>query len=69
MNTIKRLMWLLALAFTTCTRWLVSHIGYKGVMQAGLANPGTQQITADLAVALPIGMAFVVRDRRTQDRG
>lgn len=68
MPALKPLVWLVALAFGAFSLWVLLQVGYLGIWQGGLANPGSTQITIDLVIACAFGMGVVVRDCRAQGR-
>jgi hypothetical protein len=65
---ITAALWLTTLVFGAGSLWVVTQVGYLGIWQGGLANPGAAQITADLVVACTLLMGFVARDCRAAGR-
>lgn len=61
-------LWIVTLAFGAYTTWVIAQVGFVGIWQGGLANPGAQQITLDLVISSVLLMGFVARDARQQGR-
>lgn len=61
-------LWIVALAFGAYSLWAMAEVGYFGIWQAGLANPGSTQVTLDLIVSSLLLVGFVVRDARANGR-
>ncbi len=68
MSGVKRVLWLVALAFSAFSFWVLLQVGYLGIWQGGLANLGSTQITLDLVIACGIAMGFIVRECRAKGR-
>jgi hypothetical protein len=68
MIMLKPALWLVTIAFTAFSLWVLLQIGYLGIWQGGFANPGSTQITVDLVIACLIGIGFIARDCRAQGR-
>ena len=68
MTMLKPALWLVTIAFTAFSLWVLTQIGYFGIWQGGFANLGSTQITVDLVIACLIGVGFIVRDCRALGR-
>jgi len=68
MTMLKPALWLVTIAFTAFSLWVLTQIGYFGIWQGGFANLGSTQITVDLVIACLIGVGFIARDCRAQGR-
>jgi cytochrome bd-type quinol oxidase subunit 2 len=68
MTMLKPSLWLVTIAFTAFSLWVLLQIGYLGIWQGGFANLGSTQITVDLVIACLIGIGFIARDCRAQGR-
>jgi hypothetical protein len=66
MPWLKPTLWIVALAFSAFSLWVMAQIGYLGIWQGGFANLGSTQITVDLVIACLIGIGFVARDCRAR---
>lgn len=52
------------LAFGTLSAWAVAAVGYFGILEYHLKNPGGIQVLVDLVLACTISMAMIVADAR-----
>lgn len=68
MSSFRPVLWLIALGFGAFSLWALLQVGYLGIWQGGLANPGSQQIMLDLVVACTLLIGFIARDCRAQGR-
>lgn len=68
MTWLKPVLWLVTLAFTAFSFWVLMQIGYLGIWQGGFANLGSTQITMDLVIACTLATGFIARDCRAQGR-
>lgn len=59
-------LWPVALAFGAFSLWVLMQVGYLGIWQGGLANPGSQQITVDLVIACCVAMGFIAAECRAR---
>jgi hypothetical protein len=57
-------LWVLLAAFAAFTAYAVWHYGYLGLVDQGLANAATIQVSIDLVIALTIVTVWMVRDAR-----
>ena len=61
----RTLFWSAVLVvFGAFSTWATLQVGYLGIFEGGLHNPGSQQVSFDLCVALLMLSAFLVRDAR-----
>jgi hypothetical protein len=68
MPGLKPALWLVTLLFGAYSFWVLMQVGFLGIWQGGLANPGSRQITADLVVSCTLVVGFIARDCRAQGR-
>ncbi|MFN9506368.1 MAG: hypothetical protein ACOVOG_16760 [Rubrivivax sp.] len=68
MSGVKAFLWLVALALSASSLWVLLQVGYLGIWQGGFGNLGSTQITPDLVIACGIAMGLIVRDCRAKGR-
>ncbi|PWN55010.1 DUF2834 domain-containing protein [Abyssibacter profundi] len=54
--------------FGGLTGYSLHAVGYLGIWQAGLANPGTLQVLVDLLIVCGLAMLWMLQDARANQR-
>lgn len=63
--TRKRFLFiLLFIDFALLSGWSLWHVGFIGIFEAGLDNPGSIQIFVDLFIAAGIALGFIWQDAK-----
>ena len=63
--TRKQLLYVfLFIDFAILSGWSMYHVGFIGIFEAGVNNPGSIQIFVDLFIAASIAMGFIWQDAK-----
>lgn len=54
----------LFLDFALLTGWSLYHVGYLGIFEVAIQNPGGTQVFVDLAIAVAISLGFIWQDAK-----
>lgn len=68
MNTKRILALTLLVPFSFLSVYAVSQVGYWGIIEHHLPNPGGWQVFADLVIALVLVCSWMITDARKQGR-
>ncbi len=61
--TLKRfLLWFLFIDFVAFSSWVMWHVGYIGIWQAGFESPASIQILLDLVICCLIITSWIKKD-------
>ena len=61
---MKALLIAVLVAFGAYSMWVMAQVGYMGIWNGALANPGSAQVLADLVVACLLICVWMVKDAR-----
>ena len=61
---MKALLIAVLVAFGAYSMWVMVQVGYMGIWNGALANPGSAQVLADLVVACLLICVWMVKDAR-----
>lgn len=64
MNVPKPLLWIVLLAFSAYTGWVIVTDGYMAFVDAAIAGPAAIQIAIDLVIALVLFLGWMIADAR-----
>jgi hypothetical protein len=65
---MKPVLLAIFLLFDAYTFYAIYQVGYFGIIEAGLANPGSLQVLLDLVIACSLIAWWIVNDARATGR-
>lgn len=65
---MKAIVTIVLLAFAAFSTWAMWQVGYFGIWQGAMANPGSWQVLIDLIVACGLICVWMVIDAREHGR-
>lgn len=66
MSKLRLFLIFLFIDFALLSGWAVYHVGYLGIFEAGLANPGAIQLFVDLLIVCGLGIGVMWADAKKQ---
>ena len=66
MNWKLIVLLLMSLGFAALTGFSLSQVGYFGIWQAGIDNPGSLQVLVDLVIVCGLAIAWMIHDARSR---